>query len=73
MLWSQFSAILPIFGKKLAFFLNSNVGIQSFKKPSSILNKTRHFFPHFWAKNIFKTLTSVSAFGEFRHLGECFL
>jgi hypothetical protein len=52
MLWSQFSAIFPNFGKKLAFFLNINVMINFFQNLALFWVKNANFFAKFFGENI---------------------
>jgi hypothetical protein len=39
-----FRRFFPIFGEKLAFFLNTNVMINFYKEYSFVLSQKRHFF-----------------------------
>jgi hypothetical protein len=50
---------LRIFGKKLAFFLNTHVMIKYFSKLSFVFSQKRQFFAKFFCENILKIITSV--------------
>jgi hypothetical protein len=55
----NFQRFFPIFGKKLTFFLNTNVMINFFLKFSFVLSQERQFFAEKFRQKYFKIITSV--------------
>jgi hypothetical protein len=55
----NFLQFFPIFGKKLAFFLNTNIMIKLFQNFALFSVKNENFFAKFFGENIFKIITSV--------------
>jgi hypothetical protein len=60
MLWSQFFAILAIFGEKIGVFLKNQCYDQFFfQKIRVVWAKNANIFAKFFGENIFKIITSV--------------
>jgi hypothetical protein len=52
MLWSQFSAILSIFGEKIGVFLKNPYYDLNFAQFSFVLSQKRQFFAEIFGENI---------------------